>query len=422
MVVLTKDGSFITVDKSLAKNLDIGEEITIPSSTGFFQQVLSKKWAVSVVAAACFVLMISILFGYFMFSDEAVYAYVHIDINPSLELGLNKQLEVVKVTGLNKEGETLLLFYKYQPGEKLEKVTIQLLELAMEQGYFTENNDVLISTSLPEEREEYVQAINTALDQVNTYVQQGASSVVVAQEVGSNQDNPTAQQSLGVNTARLAETTFQETENPTKPKIAIHRLQTDEQIRMEAKEKGISPGKYTLFLRAKEKGLVTDLEEMKHKSVAELAKEIGEPGSIRSISGKRQEQMNEKGKEKEQVSKQVNEEKKVRETEKKKERVIEKKRKEEESTRKNLHKQELNGKEWAKEKVKEKEQKRNGWEKNQETHWRKQQREEKRPPGQVKQQKEDRLPPGQAKKHKEERHPPGQTKQQHGKFFEGSKE
>lgn len=310
VVVLTKDGSFVSVNKSLVNTLDIGEEITLPRSNVFFKQAFSRKWAVPLVAAACILLMVSILFGYALMSDEAIYAYVHIDINPSLELGLNGQLEVVKVTGLNKEGEALLLFYNHQPGEKVEKVAIRLLELAMEQGYFIESNDVLISTSFAEEQEEYVQALHSALDQVETYVQQGSSSVVMAEEGGIDQTNPAEQQGeVEVKTEPIAETLVQKAGHQEKPKIAIHRVQTDEKVRIEAKEQGISPGKYALYLQAKKRGLVKELEEIRDKSVAELAREIGRLDSLRSLSGKpgKREENGKKrsDKEREQTDKQI---------------------------------------------------------------------------------------------------------------------
>lgn len=40
--------------------------------------------------------------------NEKVYAYMSIDINPSLELGVNENLKVVELTPYNKEGRAII--------------------------------------------------------------------------------------------------------------------------------------------------------------------------------------------------------------------------------------------------------------------------------------------------------------------------
>lgn len=244
VIVLTPDGSFCTVKRSRAKELGIGEEVEFPPPSRLLWQGSSGKWWMSSLAAACLLVVLTyMVWNPFSFKEEAIVAYVHVDINPSVELSVNKQVEVINLEALNQEGEKLISSLNYDSRKRLDEVTLQLITLATEQGYLEKNHDVLISTSFTDEEdsEEYVQAIDLALDEVDTVIQQGQEEM-----------NTTVKQD-----------------------IYIHRLKTDAQLRTKAKEKGISPGKYSIYLQAREQGIETELEEIKNKSISEIAQELG---------------------------------------------------------------------------------------------------------------------------------------------------
>ncbi|MDD2482259.1 MAG: anti-sigma factor domain-containing protein, partial [Lutispora sp.] len=62
------------------------------------------------VNAACFMLLVfcSYLFLSFYQENIAAYAYVGIDINPSIEMALNKKGKIINIRGLDEEGKELL--------------------------------------------------------------------------------------------------------------------------------------------------------------------------------------------------------------------------------------------------------------------------------------------------------------------------
>ncbi|MDD4834750.1 MAG: anti-sigma factor domain-containing protein [Lutispora sp.] len=62
------------------------------------------------VNAACFMLLVfcSYLFLSFYQENIAAYAYVGIDINPSIEMALNKKGKIINIRGLDQEGKELL--------------------------------------------------------------------------------------------------------------------------------------------------------------------------------------------------------------------------------------------------------------------------------------------------------------------------
>src|SRR5690606_28812142 len=65
-------------------------------------------------------------------------AYVSLDINPSVEMGLNSEQEVILMTGLNQDGVLLVEQIEYR-GMKYDQVTIALMDIAFAQGYLIDN-------------------------------------------------------------------------------------------------------------------------------------------------------------------------------------------------------------------------------------------------------------------------------------------
>lgn len=102
------------------------------------------------------VLVIAIgIFGYFQYfvSDNEELTYVTIDINPSIQLGLNADEEVVEVIPLNDDGDILLSGLDLK-GLTLDEATEQVIDTATETGYideFGEDNVVAITAYTEDE-------------------------------------------------------------------------------------------------------------------------------------------------------------------------------------------------------------------------------------------------------------------------------
>lgn len=100
--------------------------------------------------AACLILFtfISLAAYQYLFVPD-VYAYVALDINPSLELGLDRELQVVQVNGFNDEGESLI---KNTPitRTRLEDSLDNLFEQCLSKNYLKpgENNHIGVSICL----------------------------------------------------------------------------------------------------------------------------------------------------------------------------------------------------------------------------------------------------------------------------------
>jgi hypothetical protein len=99
-IIMTSDGDFLNVRKP-SSAVQIGEEIT----SAVLESTPAFSWRYAAAAAAIILLLLP--FMYFR-QAYATVAYVNVDINPSLEIGINRYNKVSVVYALNSDGEALL--------------------------------------------------------------------------------------------------------------------------------------------------------------------------------------------------------------------------------------------------------------------------------------------------------------------------
>ncbi|CEG26590.1 anti-sigma factor domain-containing protein [Bacillus sp. B-jedd] len=148
LTLLTPDGEFVRADRK-KRIYSIGEEISFDPVGGMERR---KKFAFGkltgmkrawMAAAAVFLLMASALIP--LQSTDKVYAYMSIDVNPSIELALNDGMQVVKMNAYNPEGNKIVSSLKHWEKEPVSNVAEQILSEINRQGYFAKTNDVIIS-------------------------------------------------------------------------------------------------------------------------------------------------------------------------------------------------------------------------------------------------------------------------------------
>jgi hypothetical protein len=149
VTMLTPDGEFVRTPNQKG-TYEIGEEIDffpqrdyghVKKKMVFFRMDQVKVAFVSV--AALILLIISFLPYY---SSNQVYAYMSIDINPSIELGVNRNLQVIKTKALNKEGEKILQNLQDWKKNKIDIVTSQIVDLSQKYGYLQKGKEIIITT------------------------------------------------------------------------------------------------------------------------------------------------------------------------------------------------------------------------------------------------------------------------------------
>ncbi|HET6872818.1 MAG TPA: anti-sigma factor domain-containing protein, partial [Sporolactobacillaceae bacterium] len=142
-VILTKDGTFETVRLPKDQKVRIGEEIHVRSS-----RVLRIPKSALSALAACLLLFAAV--GAFGLGNQnkAVAAYVSFDINPSFEAGLNRDLHIVSVHSMNKDGSKLLSQIKDYKNLTLDEFTSKVAKTLDKDGYFNQQPQVVVSVTL----------------------------------------------------------------------------------------------------------------------------------------------------------------------------------------------------------------------------------------------------------------------------------
>ncbi|MCA0986692.1 anti-sigma factor domain-containing protein [Guptibacillus algicola] len=231
-VVLTPDGEFTTIYLKRNHNLSIGSEIKLAQKPqknrkGYFIPSMPTMAGMASIIML-FVIVASVIP---VPNNDAVAAYVSFDINPSIEVGINSDLEVVQYQAWNSDGEGLNLDHttKNMPLAEFANVLVSKLE---ENGYLMDQGQLLIVASNVEKNSRYQEIKNKLEVTINS---------------------------------------LKQNEVLTKQAVAITTiLHADYQTRNKAIEKGVSPGKYMTYLAAQDRGVAITLEDARNLSIKKL--------------------------------------------------------------------------------------------------------------------------------------------------------
>jgi len=247
-IVLTNDGQFLE-KKFIGKSPQIGSEIHL----NLFQ-VNWRAWSKIGIAAVFALIFIPILVLQLFIYPQMTVAYVTVDINPSIELGINKYDKVTTVQGLNQEGVNLLNkieLKKLPVDEALEIVT----EEAIKENYINieKENTVIISYS--------------------------NQKPVKDKSPSPNPNNTETKPKLAK--GEILESKVMEVIERNQQTAVVELVHASGKVRSEANELGISTGKYTLILEAWEEGLELSPESIKVNNIISAIKEKGaNPGQF----------------------------------------------------------------------------------------------------------------------------------------------
>ncbi|MBT2697000.1 anti-sigma factor domain-containing protein [Bacillus sp. ISL-40] len=156
LTLLTPEGEFLHA-KRQNQPYAIGEEIHFfPIESGKTSNHLNtlknvfKLKPVWALMAALFIFLGSF---FPMYQNNKAYAYMSIDVNPSIELSINKKMQVVEITGYNKEGKEIISQLNKWEKEDVSKVAQTILAEMKKEGYLNTKENIIISTVRTKEAE-----------------------------------------------------------------------------------------------------------------------------------------------------------------------------------------------------------------------------------------------------------------------------
>jgi hypothetical protein len=192
LTLLTPEGEFLRARK-LQQDYQVGEEIHFFPET---QAVKKKKFNLSflnsfkartIALAAAFMLVMTALVP--AYQNGQVYAYMSIDVNPSIELAVNDDLVVLRMKGYNPEGEEIIGKIKGWKKEDAAKVAEMILEEIEEDGFFKEKNDVVIATVHNKRAKESVdRVLEKKISEIKSSVQQEELNLKVMEATSEDRE------------------------------------------------------------------------------------------------------------------------------------------------------------------------------------------------------------------------------------------
>ncbi|MCM3690104.1 anti-sigma factor domain-containing protein [Neobacillus niacini] len=149
LTLLTSDGEFLRARK-MDRLYSIGEEIDFFPVTGYLERnktnLFKNFFTLRKVLMSMAVLMVSLGSLFPVYQSNKTYAYMSIDTNTSIEMGLNKNMEVVELKGFTKEAETIISQLEDWKKKDASELTAILVAELKDEGIIAQTEPVVIST------------------------------------------------------------------------------------------------------------------------------------------------------------------------------------------------------------------------------------------------------------------------------------
>ncbi len=146
VLVLTSEGEFVKC-KRQHREYEIGEEILFPHAERIKQRkLLFFLWPKRFAFAASGVLAVCLWLFFNSPAEEKTMAYVAVDINPSIEISVDREMHVLKLEAYNEDGRRVLSKLKAWEGEPLSKVIRAIVRQSQQDGYLKEEKQVTITS------------------------------------------------------------------------------------------------------------------------------------------------------------------------------------------------------------------------------------------------------------------------------------
>lgn len=155
LTLLTPDGQFLRARKQNQTYI-IGDEIhffpidCISTNKSFYS--LRNIFKQRTILAAALTLIIVVGCSFIpSYQNNKAYAYMTINADPSIELGINKKMQVVELTSFNKKGNNVISQIDDWEKKNVTELTNTILAEMKNEGYLNENEPITINTVPPKE-------------------------------------------------------------------------------------------------------------------------------------------------------------------------------------------------------------------------------------------------------------------------------
>jgi hypothetical protein len=149
LTLLTPEGEFLQTRK-LQQDYQVGEEIhffpeisTVNRKKFNLSFINSFKARTIALTAALMMVMTAFIPVY---QSGQVYAYMSIDVNPSIELAVSDELKVLRLTGYNPEGKEIIEELDGWKKKDAAMVAEMIIDKIEDKGFFKQEHNIVIAT------------------------------------------------------------------------------------------------------------------------------------------------------------------------------------------------------------------------------------------------------------------------------------
>jgi hypothetical protein len=294
-IILTKNGSFVKV--KTAADMVIGQEIDMDRPSGKAKKTRLTSKIISIAAAGLLALGV----GYAGYSYTLPYSYVHVDINPSIELTMNIYDRIIGAEALNSSCEELLNGSNLK-NQKVDTAVKQLLNAAVQNGYLTGDEP---------QSEQTGQALDKPGKDDDEQLTKDESSIDNAVLLTVSSNNSRKSNELRGNIEQAAAKELEK--EKVKSKILTGEASIEQ--RNDARRFGVTPGKLVLIEDALELKAepAPQIEELKNASIKDLLEKASDKADKKAKREEQQAKERAKREEQQAKDKAKQEEKKARE-------------------------------------------------------------------------------------------------------------
>lgn len=266
-VVLAPGGRFLKVPSR--NQWQVGDEIDLEEGTetsGIRRIARRRTWAAG--SAACAAAALVLLAGSLWLRTPSVVAYVSMDVNPSIEFGLDSKERVLELHALNRDAEPIVAELKFKGkdiGEVAEEIAEELAERHILNG--GDSEVVLASVAVKKVDSEWEAEVAEKMKQAI----EKAGTTEPADPADSNGQETNAGE--GASSGE---------DEPEKSVPEVTTLSLPKEVREEAKENGLSAGKMAFWLKAESQGHDLSIDQLKHNSLKKIAASWG---GVRHVFG-----------------------------------------------------------------------------------------------------------------------------------------
>ncbi len=159
----------------------------------------SRNWAPALSLAAMLIVFVSGWAIEYRFPDTII----TLDVNPSIEISLNKQHEVLSVKALNDDAEKIILTIDEENND-LEITCQELINVMIDEEYLTETKNVVLATVENNNIEKATKTAEEVADIIqNSLISKNISPVIILQHDKINQDDRDFAAEYGVSSGKI---------------------------------------------------------------------------------------------------------------------------------------------------------------------------------------------------------------------------